>query len=417
MKVLFCFFFIYNGCLLTVAQSVKASSFGFNADDATLVFSKAVASTFDTIIVDKQQSDWVTGPLHFDKIKNKTIIFEKGVVLKAKKGAFTNKNSCLLQFKNSENIKLIGNETLFVMNKYEYTDGEWRHALSLRNAKNIAISGLILKDSGGDGIYIAGTEKGTFCENIFIENSKAINNKRQGISVISVKGLKVKSCVFSDTNGTPPSAGIDLEPNWEEDALMEIIFENCKIENNHGAGIKVAAHKLTSISQPIDVSFINCELSMNCSPEKSVPRAEIILGAHKTNPVKGHILFEKCTVRQSNWGLLSSRKPGNAFSVEFKDCKILNTSKKGTDPLVYLEVPDYQAASTLGGFNFKNMYVETANNLPVFVVRGSRAGTLKSLHDITGNILVKGIKKPLFEYINYSSSLNKNVSLSLKTVD
>lgn len=417
MKVLFCFFFVFNSCLITLAQCVTASSFGFNAEDATAILKKAIEYPVDTVVVDKQASDWVTGPLHFEGINNKTIIFETGAVLRAKKGAFTNKNSCLLQFKNSENIKLTGNQTPFIMNKDEYTDGEWRHALSLRNTKNVTVSGLVLKDSGGDGIYISGTEKGTFSQNIFIENCKAVNNKRQGISVISVKGLTVQGCTFSGTKGTPPSAGIDLEPNWEEDVLLSVVFKNCTIENNFGAGIKIAAHKLTTASQPIEVSFINCQLRMNCSPDKSVPRAEIILGAHKTNPVKGNVLFEKCTVKESNWGLLSSRKPGNAYTVTFKDCNITNTSKNGTDTLIYLEVPDYQNASTLGGYIFNNVYVESATDLPVFTVRGSRSGTLKSLHDITGNIIVKGLHKPLFDYINYSDRLNNNVSLSLKTVD
>jgi hypothetical protein len=131
---------------------------------------RALYSSYDTIIVDNAYKEWFIQPLHLKNLKGKTIYFQEGVVLKALKGKFTNKNAALITLENAVDVSLIGNGTIFMMNKAEYLDGEWRHGLSIRESKNISIKGFIIKDSGGDGIYIAGKNKGTYSENIYIED-------------------------------------------------------------------------------------------------------------------------------------------------------------------------------------------------------------------------------------------------------
>lgn len=95
----------------------------------------------------------------------------------------------------------------------------------------------IIRDSGGDGIYIAGKGEGTFSENIYLENIKSINNKRQGMSIISAHNVFVKNCEFTETNGTLPEAGLDIEPNTPKDRIVKINFENCSFTNNNHSGI------------------------------------------------------------------------------------------------------------------------------------------------------------------------------------
>ena len=89
------------------SNAVYVSSYGFNASDATSAMKAAINSSHSFIVVDKQASDWIVKPLHFQNISNKTIIFESGVVLRAKVNAFPG-SSRLLQFANSNNIKILG---------------------------------------------------------------------------------------------------------------------------------------------------------------------------------------------------------------------------------------------------------------------------------------------------------------------
>jgi hypothetical protein len=134
------------------ATSVLASSFGWNVEDATSVFQEAIYSSADTIIVDKMVTDWIVGPNVFQDIQDKTIIFQPGVVFKAKTGAFPDNNDCLLKLIRANNIKITGYGTTFQMNKSEYAamkDGEWRHSLAINNSSHVEVYGLVLNESGG----------------------------------------------------------------------------------------------------------------------------------------------------------------------------------------------------------------------------------------------------------------------------
>lgn len=71
----------------------------------------------------------------------------------------------------------------------------------------------------------------------------ADNNRRQGLSIIDVKGLVVTDSIFKNTHGTRPSAGIDLEPNRAEQRITDVRIENCKFLDNAGYGIQLAGKR------------------------------------------------------------------------------------------------------------------------------------------------------------------------------
>ena len=166
----------------------------------------------------------------------------------------------------------------FKMNKNEYTSGEQRHTFSIINSSNITIKGLTLRDSGGDGIYISRFNDGEFCENILIEDIISTNNKRQGMSVISVDGLTVKNSSFTNTIGKLPGAGVDFEPESNIDRLANITFENCTFKGNYGPGILFALSKMDGSAKPLDVNFRNVTLSNNFSTANDQHPTEIDLG-------------------------------------------------------------------------------------------------------------------------------------------
>lgn len=415
--LLIIFFSLVFNVYQLVSQTIKASSFGFDPYDSTEAIIKAFTANVDTIIVDKQESDWIVKPIILSGISNKTIIFEEGVVLKAKQGAFTNRYDQLFKMRNAKNIKIIGYEATFKMEKSEYTSDEWRHGISLRKCRNISIIGLTIRDSGGDGIYIAGIEKGSYSEDIHIEDIKSINNKRQGMSVISVQNLLVKNCLFTSTKGTLPEAGVDIEPNNPEDRIVNVVFENCSfIENNH-AGIVLALSKLNSSSKNVSIKFYNCYLSMNHHVENSYVASEIIISANRVNPVKGNVLFEKCFIDGSKWGFLYSRKLSDAYHVTFKDCAAKNICQNNTMAPIYLEVPDYHKTyGALGGYTFNNLLLEYDADLPFLFVRGSKLYTLKNIKDINGKVTVISNSLKGISYVNYNPENNVNVNINYNLI-
>jgi hypothetical protein len=128
-------------------------------------------------------------------------------------------------------------------------EGEWGMGLSiLQGANNITISGVTSKDMWGDGFYVEGARGVTFCSVI------AEHNRRQGLSVIDVDGLEVTDSVFSNTQGTRPSAGIDLEPDDLKQRIHNVRIHSSKFLNNTGPGILVAGKKSASLISQLEVT-------------------------------------------------------------------------------------------------------------------------------------------------------------------
>jgi hypothetical protein len=118
--------------------------------------------------------------------------------------------------------------------------GEWGMGISIRGTKGqVRIINPVTVNCWGDGIYVGSTSVQSYCEDVYIKNHRADNNRRQGISVISVQRLVMDDPVWMNTNGSAPSAGLDIEPNVGEDRLDFIRINNAKTVNCGGAGINI----------------------------------------------------------------------------------------------------------------------------------------------------------------------------------
>jgi Secretion system C-terminal sorting domain/Right handed beta helix region len=381
-------------CFNSYATKINASTFGYNTTNSTVAFRNAIQSQNDTIVVNIQTSDWKIGPVIFFNLQNKVIIFEKNVKLKAVTGVF-GIDDCLLQFTQCNNIKLIGYQAEFVMNKPEYAslnNSEFRHCLALNNCVNFSILGLTFRDSGGDGIYIGGETNGNnlgYCDTVFIEDVQCINNYRQGMSIISVQNMILRNSSFSDTIGTLPEAGIDIEPNAANQRVKNLNIESCSFTNNGFSGISVGLFNLKSSSTPVSINVKDCFFKNNCRPGNTYSKSEIFVGADDFDPVQGNLLFERCFIEKSNYSAYYSRKTNNAFATKFKNCVFQNVSQlqiPNNNP-IFLEVPSYSLSSpNLGGYIFENVYISYPTNFNFFRVFG--APTLQGIANISGNFTV-----------------------------
>jgi len=134
--------------------------------------------------------------------------------------------------------------------------GEWGMGISIRGGENVTILNPVISDCWGDGIYI-GTGK-QMNSNIVIKNALLDNNRRNGISVISVIGLDIVNPLISNTNGTRPMAGIDFEPNNNLENLQKITVTNPITFNNSLRGILFALNNIYGVNEKnIDVVIKN----------------------------------------------------------------------------------------------------------------------------------------------------------------
>lgn len=104
--------------------------------------------------------------------------------------------------------------------------------------------------------------------------------------------LLVDNCLFANTWGTAPEAGIDLEPDTEKNRLVNCVIRNSTFENNNGNEILVCLKPLTTNSEPVSIRFEQCWVRMTdarLTPREPGPTtglngvAGIAVGAVKDN--------------------------------------------------------------------------------------------------------------------------------------
>ena len=167
---------------------------------------------------------------------NTNLIFLKGSKLKLQpsyKAGYS-----ILHILNKSNINIYN--PVIVGDRYNHLSksGEWGMGIGIYSSDNISIINPQIYNCWGDGIYI-GVAENKDCKNIRVINGILKFNRRNGISVIGVKGLKLEDCYIGNSDGTPPMCGIDIEPNTPKNEIKDVIFSNIITKDNPGSGITV----------------------------------------------------------------------------------------------------------------------------------------------------------------------------------
>lgn len=376
--------------------TANAAWWGFDPEDATTALQGAIDSGAKRVIVPKMESDWIVRPITL--AGDQELIFEKGVVVTAKRGEYRARNDSVFSARNVSNLVIKGDGATIRMQKEDYIVGkvlsdlgwkrwfgpyekaEWRMALSLRGCTNVKVQGLTLRDSGGDGIYVAGTKKGPSKE-IEIKGVVCDNNYRQGISVIDVDGLVVEDSVFRNTWGTPPSSGVDFEPDGAKEGIRNVVFRRCRFEDNYGDGIQV---HLPHTAQDVSILFDDCFVT-------SSRGAGIRVSKVKDGGPQGLIEFRNCRVENTvAYGIKVQDKSTQAVKIRFDRCTLRGVARErqyagAWAPIWLQSKPPF----TLGGIEFIDCIVEDDRERPAIVVDGPSAPA-----EITGTLTIRNPRAP-----------------------
>jgi len=164
---------------------------------------------------------------------NSTVIFDINSKLILAPSEFANYQ--MLRLFNVQNVKLYFPVLVGDRKNHSGTKGEWGMGISIAGGTNIDIVNPVISDCWGDGIYV-GRNPAT-SKDIRIYCGVLDNNRRNGISIVSVDGLTINHTLVANTNGTDPQAGIDFEPNGNSDVLNNIIINNPTTYNNAKMGV------------------------------------------------------------------------------------------------------------------------------------------------------------------------------------
>lgn len=243
-----------------------------------------VGGTGGTVLV--PDGTYIINAITSIKIKSDmTFRMSKGTVLKALPNGKTNYS--IINITDASNVNVIDGTLIGERDEHTGTSGEWGMGITLRGATNAVVEGVMAKNCWGDGFYISGNSKNVkFCSVI------ADNNRRQGMSIISVDGIVVKNSIFENTGGTPPQAGIDIEPN-EKDAINDVKILNSQFIANKGLGIQLyqGANRSLINDVTIDGNSIKGNLAGGIAVNKTTTGHKIINNLLKDNKGYGiHLL-------------------------------------------------------------------------------------------------------------------------------
>jgi len=157
----------------------------------------------------------------------------------------------------SENVSINRLKIIGDRDNHTGTDGEWGIGLNILSSKNISIKEVVVNNCWGDGIYLGKTAENFHNYNITLNNVLLENNRRNGLTIITVDGYYSDSIRIKNTNGTDPQRGLDMEPNHATDVLKNIYINSMYTSNNLRGGFIVYTLKLNSTSQPCNIVINN----------------------------------------------------------------------------------------------------------------------------------------------------------------
>ena len=351
---------------VVATDSVKVSDFGYDASDSTEFIRAALTSGAKRVILDRQPGSWYTLPLKMPS--NIEFLLEPGVELVAKRGEYKGLRDFLLELPRCTNVTIrggAGSRLRMWKADYQgpdYKHGEWRYALRIHHAENVLVEGLTIVESGGDGIGVTGKD-------ITIRNCVCDRNHRQGMSIFSVKNLLVENCVFSNTSGTAPQSGVDIEPDSAKEQIENVVFRNCVAYGNVGNGFETALHQLKRSSVPVSITYENCRSWGNARGD-----ATVNCNSDSAGGVGGVVRYVKCVLGPSRSSCCSfSNLPDSAVDVEMRGCVLYGNSGETARPVVTVSVGSPQQGVP-DGLTFDALTVFPRPDVRWFSCVGAGAG-------------------------------------------
>ena len=146
--------------------------------------------------------------------------------------------------KDVSDVELSGGQVIGDRDAHLGTTGEWGYGITVRGScSRVTLRDVKVSRCWGDGICIGSAHSTPLHpvvagNDIVIARVTCTGNRRQGLTIARANQVRVYDSEFSDTSGTAPSAGIDIEPDYP-DGAQDIVIQGCRVRGNRGPGIQV----------------------------------------------------------------------------------------------------------------------------------------------------------------------------------
>ena len=227
---------------------MNVKQFGAKGDgstDDTAAIQKALDTCKNVVVT--AGTYMINAITHINLNSNNKLTLDNDATIKAITNGETTYG--VLYLDNVQNVEISGGTIQGERTTHTGETGEWGHCIDIRGgSSNIYVHDITVKDSWGDGIYF------NTCSNIKTARVKVDNARRNGYSIIAMTNYLSEGDVINHTNGTAPAAGIDIEPNTNDDVIDNIVFNNFTCTNNQNDGFMVALYRTNTYPSHITVN-------------------------------------------------------------------------------------------------------------------------------------------------------------------
>jgi hypothetical protein len=145
-----------------------------------------------------------------------------------------------------QDVEISGGQIVGDRDQHLGTTGEGGHGVRIRGSQRITIRDMLISKGWGDGISVGPKtvwqKNYIYSRDVVVANVICTGNRRNGLSIGNVIGMKVYDSEFNNTNGTAPQCGIDVEPDKDRDGTGycdNVWIENCVMRGNAKYGVNV----------------------------------------------------------------------------------------------------------------------------------------------------------------------------------
>ncbi|EOJ7164373.1 phage head-binding domain-containing protein [Escherichia coli] len=251
----------------------------------------------------------------------------------------------------AHNSKIIKPVIIGDVETHTGSTGEWGYGIRNFNSSDLVIESPRISYCWGDGILwfvnddqqyggaITGTGVYPRC-------------RRQGISVISCRGLYIEDSLGVEISGAPsgPWSTIDVEPDVSSEFIIDLVIGSVRGVNNQGPTLLFAVHQLTSASQPINVTAgtvtaIGCQRSLEVRGDGGV---------------SGNINIDSVYGRNSKSQEMQTVKWRDNCKLNIRNMTSLNCNQVGDTSSPYgvaVGIYNNYEGGTMGGITIENLNI------------------------------------------------------------
>lgn len=251
----------------------------------------------------------------------------------------------------AHNSKIINPVIVGDVETHTGTTGEWGYGIRNFNSSNLVIDSPNISYCWGDSILWFVNDDQQYGGAI-TGTGVYTRSRRQGISVISCRGLYIEDSVGVSIQGASagPWATIDVEPDVSSEFIIDLVIGSVRGVNNAGPALLFAVHQLTGVSQPINVT-VGSVSSIGCQ------RCMEIRG---DGGVSGSITVDSVFGRNSKAQELQTVKWRDDCKFHIRNMTSLNCNQNGDTSSPYgvaIGIYNNYAGGTAGGITIENLNI------------------------------------------------------------